>query len=238
MHGAVQQERWRIESEKNMILPIQITFRNMESSATVERWIRRESLKLDEFYDRIMGCRVMVEIPSRHRRWGNLYHVRIDLTVPGGELVVKREPSIHAPLQQTQRAKLAKHLEVKTPHKELRQAIDDAFKAMGRRLQDYARRQRGDVKTHEPAPRARISKLLPVEGYGYLETPGGREIYFHRNSVTNEGFDQLKIGTTVRFVEGAGEKGPQASTVKRVRDRRTQRSEALPVAKPREAVRA
>jgi cold shock CspA family protein/ribosome-associated translation inhibitor RaiA len=214
-----------------MILPIQITFRNMESSSTVEEWIREEALKLDEFYDRIMGCRVMVELPGRHHRQGNLYHVRIDLTVPGGELVVKREPSLHAPMQHMRESKVVKHLEVKTPHKELRQAIDDAFKAMGRRLQDYARRQRGDVKTHEPSPRARVNKLLPVEGYGFLETPGGREIYFHRNSVLNGEFDRLKIGMAVIFVEEEGEKGPQASTVKPVRSRRNEGSEALPAAR-------
>jgi len=221
-----------------MILPIQVTFRKLESSAMVEQWIREEAVKLDEFYNRIMSCRVVVELPNRRRQWGNLYHVRIDVTVPGGELVVRRQPSLHAPIQQLHEAKVVKHLEVTTPHKELRQAIDDAFKAMGRRLQDYARRQRGDVKTHEPAPRARVSKLLPVEGYGFLETPGGREIYFHRNSVLDEGFDHLKIGTAVKFVEEEGEKGPQASTVKPVRERLTQRAVPLPVAKPKEAARA
>lgn len=207
-----------------MILPIQITFRNMESSATVEGWIREEAAKLDEFYSRIMGCRVMVELPNRRHKWGSLYHVRIDVTVPGGELVVERQPSLHTPIQQIHEGKIVKHLEVKTPHKELRQAIDDAFKAMGRRLQDYARRQRGDVKAHEPMSHARVSKLLPADGYGFLETPGGRTIYFHRNSVLDEGFDHLKIGTAVRFVEEEGEKGPQASTVRPVRNRHLQQA--------------
>jgi ribosome-associated translation inhibitor RaiA len=155
----------------------------MESSGEVEEWIRNEADKLDEFYNRIMACRVVVEIPSRHRKFGGLYHIRIDLTVPGGELVVKREPSLHRSIRQKGERKIAKHLEVNVPHRELRQAIDDAFKEMGRRLQDYARRQRGDVKRHEQAPSARVSKLFPEEGYGFLETPGGREIYFHRNSV-------------------------------------------------------
>jgi len=210
-----------------MILPVQITFRNMEPSAAAEEWIREEAQKLDAFYNRIMGCRVVVELPSRHHKWGSLYHVRIDVTVPGAELVVDRQPSLHAPLQQIQEARWTKHLEVKVPHRELRQAIDDAFKAMGRRLQDFARRQRGDMKTHETAPRAKVSKLLPAEGYGFLETPGGREIYFHRNSVLDEGFDHLKIGTVVRFVEEEGEKGPQASTVQPVRQRRPHRLEAI-----------
>ena len=201
-----------------MIFPIQITFRNMEPSKTVEEWIQEEAAKLDEFYNRIMACRVVVELPSRQRKGGSLYHVRIDLTVPGKELVVNRQPSLHSTIQEIDEPRTAKHLEVQTPHKEPRQAIDDAFKEMARQLQDYARRQRGDVKIHEPAPQARVSKLFPEEGYGFLETPDGREIYFHRNSVLDEGFDRLKIGSAVKFAEEEGEKGPQASTVKLARN--------------------
>jgi cold shock CspA family protein/ribosome-associated translation inhibitor RaiA len=193
----------------------------MDSSAQVQAWIEQEAAKLSEFYDRIMHCRVVVELPHRHQRWGSRYHVRIDLTVPGGELVVKREPSLHGSIQHTLDARMAKHLEVKVPHRELRQAIDDAFKAMGRRLQDYARRQRGDVKAHEPTPRGRVSKLLPTERYGFLETAGGREIYFHENSVLNDGFRDLKLGATVTFAEEEGAKGPQASTVKLLRHPRS-----------------
>lgn len=202
-----------------MILPIQITFRNMKSTVELEGWIRKEAAKLDEFYNRIMACRVVVELPSHHRKFGSLYHVRIDLTVPGGELVVKREPSLHSSMQQVGEQRIEKHLEVKIPHRELRQAINDAFKEMGRRLQDYSRRQRGDIKTHEPAPSARVSKLFPKEGYGFLETPGGRDIYFHKNSVLDGGFERLKVGMAVRFAEEEGEKGPQASTVRPVRSR-------------------
>jgi cold shock CspA family protein len=92
-------------------------------------------------------------------------------------------------------------------------AIRDAFDAARRRLEDYAGRQRGAVKSHEERHRARVSRLFPEEGYGFLATPDGREIYFHRHSVLHPGFDRLAIGTEVRFVEESGEKGPQASTV-------------------------
>jgi cold shock CspA family protein/ribosome-associated translation inhibitor RaiA len=203
----------------------------MEPSVTVEEWVRQEAAKLDEFYTHIMSCRVAVELPNRRHKAGGRYHIRIDLIVPGGELVVKREPSLHSSFQRTHEGKVVKHLEVNAPHRELRQAIDDAFKAMGRRLQDYARRQRGDVKTHELSPRARVSKLVPAESYGFLETPGGREIYFHENSVVNGGFRNLKIGTVVKFVEEKGEKGPQASTVKLVRNQRLRAKEPTALVK-------
>jgi ribosome-associated translation inhibitor RaiA len=140
-----------------MRLPLQVTFRNVQRSSEVEQWIEEEAAKLDQFYSRIMGCRVLVEMPSRHRRKGGLYHVRIDLTVPGGELVVKEQPSLPNAIRQTDQGRPAKRLEVKAPHKDMRQTINDAFNAMARRLQEHARRRRGDVKTHEGRPRARVA---------------------------------------------------------------------------------
>lgn len=207
-----------------MMLPLQITFRNMPPSELVKEWINKEAAKLETFYDRIMSCRVVVELPNRRHKWGSLYHIRIDLRVPGAELVVKEQPSLHSAIQQTEQERGAKQLEVRVPHKDLRQAINDAFKAAGRRLQDYARRQRGDVKIHEPPLRARVRTLFPEEGYGFLETSGGREIYFHRNSVLNGDFERLERGMTVSFVEEGGEKGPQASTVKIIHRRHAQRT--------------
>jgi cold shock CspA family protein/ribosome-associated translation inhibitor RaiA len=194
--------------------PLQITFRNVTSSETIEEWIRAEADKLDSFYNRVMGCRVAIEKPHRHHRKGSLYHIRIDLTVPGEEIVVKREPSLSHRARQLGETGIKKHLEVKTPHKNLRLAINDAFRAVGRRLQDYARRQRGDVKSHPPLQVARVGKIVQDEGYGFLTSDDGRGIYFHKNSVLNRAFSRLKVGMRVSFIEELGEKGPQASTVR------------------------
>jgi len=197
-----------------MQLPLQITFRNMEPLVGVEESIRAEAEKLETFYSQIMGCRVAVEIPHGHHKKGNRYHIRIDLTLPGKELVIKHEPGLSKGIRQAGGAEMKKRLEVRAPHRDLHLAIRDAFKVAGRRVQDYARRQRGDIKTHEALSIGRVSKLLPGEGYGFLTTPDGREIYFHERSVLNRGFRRLKVGSEVRFVEEQGEKGPQASTVR------------------------
>ena len=111
-----------------------LTFRNVRSPALAEKWLRDEIAKLTTFYPRIMACRVAVESPHRHHRLGSQYHIRIDVTVPGGEIVIKHEPSLLTRARQMGETKLAKHLELKTAHKNLRQAIDDAFKVAGRRL--------------------------------------------------------------------------------------------------------
>ena len=108
-----------------MQIPLQVTFRDMEHSDAVETRIREKAEKLQRYYDRIMGCRVVVEMPQRHKHQGKLHSVRIDLTVPGAELV-------------------ANH----TQHEDVYVAIRDAFDAMSRQLEDFARKQRGEVKTH------------------------------------------------------------------------------------------
>lgn len=197
-----------------MQLPVQITFRNMDPSDAVATRIREEAAKLDTFYDRIMGCRVMVETPRHHLRQGKIFSVRVDLTVPGAEIVVRQEPNLHSTAKQTATEKSRKSLEVGGAYKDIYVVIRDAFKSTRRQLQEYARKQSGDVKLHETIPEARITKLPTGEDYGFLQTPTGEEIYFHRNSVLNDAFDQLEVGDVVTFVEVKGDKGPQASTVR------------------------
>jgi cold shock CspA family protein len=168
----------------------------MAHSDTIEALVRDKAAHLDTFADHIMSCRVVVEPAGKHHLHGNLYEVRIDLTVPGEEIAVTCEPSEH------------------TEYKDIQVALRDAFDSARRRLEDYVRRRRGTVKAHEATPHGRVSKLFPDEGYGFIDTPDGREVYFHRHSVLHEGFDRLAIGTEVAFVEEEGKKGPQATTVR------------------------
>lgn len=175
--------------------PIQITFRNLEHSEAIEARIRERAEKLVEYYDRIMNCRVVVEGQHKHHRHGNCYHVRVDITVPDGELVASREPDEHH------------------SYTDVYVAIRDAFDTMRRQLEDYGRRERRQVKSHEIPPHGRIVEFYPAEGYGRIETLDGRLVYFHRNSVVGADFDKLRIGAEVRFAEEMGERGPQASTV-------------------------
>ena len=173
----------------------EITFRHVAKSPYIESLVRRQVTKLEKFCDHITSCRVAIERPQQHQRAGNPYRVRIDLTVPPGhEVVVDREPTDN------------------DLHDELRTVVIDAFKAARRQLQELVDRQRKDVKTHEE-PRALVVQLFRDEGWGFLQTADGREIYFHRNSVLHGQFDRLAIGAEVRFEQEEGEKGPQATSV-------------------------
>jgi cold shock CspA family protein/ribosome-associated translation inhibitor RaiA len=219
-----------------MILPVQVTLRGVVDD-TLEDFVRQQVAKLERYYYGITSCRVLVELHGRHR-YGNLYHVRIELGVPDGELVVKHEPSIHATLQDVEAAKAVKSAERGKLYKHPQTAIRDAFAEMRRILQDYVRKRRGLVKERsEPLPLGTVESLFPDQGYGFLTASDGRQVYFHRNSVLDGHFDRLRIGSRVRFAEEPGEKGPQASTVHLVHPRKQAKAAAGSVVVRRPALR-
>ena len=114
-----------------MTKPLQITWQRIAQSDAIEAAIRKRADKLKTYYEHVMGCHVVIDAPHAHQPKGKRYQVRIDLTVPGSEIVVNRD-----------------HDKGGT-HEDIYVAIRDAFDAAKRQLQEYARRQRGDVKTHE-----------------------------------------------------------------------------------------
>jgi ribosome-associated translation inhibitor RaiA/cold shock CspA family protein len=200
-----------------------ITFRGVDRTAALEAEVMTRLHKLETYYDRIIGCHVIVELVQRHHEAGNRYHVRIDLTVPGEAIVVTHEAGPHATAQDVDVETLAKVLESDPERKHVRVAIREAFDVARRRLQDYARRQRGTVKTPARQARGRVSQLFPIDEYGYLDAEDGHEVYFQKSSVLKGAFNRLTVGTVVSFVEEPGEKGPQASTVRLAHPRRTRR---------------
>jgi cold shock CspA family protein len=178
-----------------MQIPLQLSFRNFDPSAAVEAAVRKRVDKLERIDSSITSCRVTIEQAHRHHQKGNLFHVVVDVRTPAGEVAVSRMPDDeHA-------------------HEDVYVAIRDAFDAVRRRLQDQLREAQGKVKAHETPPHGTITELWPPDDYGRITGSDGREIYFHRNAVVNAAFDDLEIGAEVRFVEEAGDRGPQASSV-------------------------
>ena len=152
----------------------------------------------EQTYGRITGCHVVIAQPHRHHRQGGLYSVRVDLVVPGGEIVVNRDHHLdHA-------------------HEDVYVALRDAFVAARRRLEDHVRRMRGATKQHLPRAQGRVSQLFPLAGYGFIETPDGREIYFHRHAISDHDFRLVDVGSPVFYSEEEGEEGPQAAAVQLV----------------------
>ena len=186
-----------------MQIPLKVAFEDgVQTSEALVARIEREAKKLEQFSRNIVGCRVTVgKLSARHRQ-GDLFQVRLQLTLPGGaQVVADHNPS-------------ADHA-----HEDAFVAVRDAFAAARRRLQDWERRASGQVKLHEAPPEGRVSRIFPDQGYGFIAADDGREIYFHRNAVVNDAFPRLKEGSAVRFAEGEGDKGPQATTVHPLRAR-------------------
>lgn len=170
--------------------PVQITIRDLPNSPALETHLRKKAEKLAHFYQRINSCRIVITIPQKHKHQGKLYCIRIDLTVPGKELVVNRQ--------------LAEDIYV---------AIRDAFKALERQLENYARKRRGNVKTHELGNRGFVKRLFLEDGYGFIEGQDGQELYFSATNVSFPSFDQLKLGDRVEFLLAAANDGWQAHRI-------------------------
>jgi len=166
----------------------------MTQSPALDADIRDRAGKLDQYYPHLMSCRVVLEQLGRHKHQGRQFTVHIDLKVPGGEVAITRDHD-----------------------EDVHVALRDAFDAARRKLEDYAREQRGDVKAHAPQQAGRVARLDRAQGFGFIVTDDGRELYFSRDNVVTPAFEHLAEGAEVHFIEEAAGEGPQA---KRVRARR------------------
>jgi ribosome-associated translation inhibitor RaiA len=123
--------------------PLKLTFHGVEPTAAIEDRIRDRFARLERLHDGIVACHVIIAAPHRHHHKGTLFNVRIDLTVPHGEIVVGGRDSAHD-----------------HAHEDLYVAIRDSFDVARRLLQEHVRKQRGDVKSHA-APRVPDTEVTP-----------------------------------------------------------------------------
>jgi cold shock CspA family protein len=140
---------------------------------------------------------VAVVAPQTRHRHGDLFKIDIRIAMPEHKDVLVTKTHADAP-----------------EHEHVMVAIKDAFAAAQRQIEDAVREMRGQVKPHQAEDHGRVTKFLAGEDCGFIETADGREIYFHRNSVLDGAFDDLSVGSEVRFIEEMGDKGAQASTVR------------------------
>jgi cold shock CspA family protein/ribosome-associated translation inhibitor RaiA len=176
-----------------------LRWHGVDPSEALASQVIEDVARLERVCDRITGCVVTFEgLGKHHRQSGSQYRVRVELAVPGGKIVVGRDPP------------------KTSAHADLYAAAKGAFRETRRQLEDYVRRREQRVKAHATPPTGRVVRLYPRGGYGFLLTEDGREIYFHEHSVLRGGFSRLKVGSRVRFAEEPGDDGPQASTVRPV----------------------
>jgi ribosomal subunit interface protein len=173
-----------------MQIPLQITYRGMKKSEALDQRIRAKAAKLEVFHPRITSCRVAVEERHRHRQQGNQFTVRLDIRVPQTEIAVNRDH-----------------------HEDVYVALRDAFDAARRKLEDFMRVQRGEVKAHEVPLRGKVARLFYDEGYGFIAAEDGQEFYFGTENVIEPSFERLEPGETVQFVTDVAGEGLQAKRI-------------------------
>ena len=173
-----------------MQIPLQLTVRDVPHSDAVEAHIRQKVEKLEEFSGHIISCRVVVEMPHKHSHQGRQFNVRIDIGVPGREIVVNRDH-----------------------HEDVYVALRDAFDAAKRQLEEHVRLARHDTKTHAAEIVGRVLRLSREEGIGFIAGPDGTEYYFSSVDVVTPRFEQLKEGDEVKFIEEVAGEGMQARRV-------------------------
>jgi ribosomal subunit interface protein len=180
--------------------PLEIAFKDLDSSDFIRNMVEQRVERLERFHHHIIGCRVVIEAPHRSAEGHN---PPLGISV---EVDVANRPRIVAKDVEAQRSMKGDHLA----------AINRAFEAIERQLEDLSDKQRGGVKFHENARQTgSVVRLFPEQGYGFIEVAGGPELYFTRNALVDNSFDELKVGTMVQVTVATGEgpMGPQASSV-------------------------
>jgi ribosome-associated translation inhibitor RaiA len=181
--------------------PLQIAYKGTESSPALDEVIRQRADALERLHPRIIGCRVVVEIPHRGAEGGKVpIGVTVEVDVPNRSMVVGKDA------QDRHEAKNGQHV-----------ALHNAFDAVERQLEKIADVQAQEVKRHEAAGQSgMVVRLFPDQSYGFVEVDNSPELYFTRNAVVGGDFDELRVGMMVHVTPATdeGPMGPQASSVR------------------------
>lgn len=188
-----------------MQIPYKISFHEMDPSLALENRIKEKIDKLQSHFPRIIKCEVRVESSPHHRHKGNPYNVHIVVTLPGKELVVSHHPGKNI-----------------IRHEKVFAAMNDAFAAIKRKLQDSKEEALQKVKQRESVMQTGFVSMIDVgDDYGFITMEDGTELYFSKNAVQVGHFSELALGSKVRFsfIEGEGTEGPQANYVRLLKKR-------------------
>lgn len=182
--------------------PLEIAFHNLQPSAAIEAELRKHVERVEHRFGRLTGCRVSVERLHNQHRTGNIFEVHITMSVPGHgrDLAVSRPP-------QRARDRFA--------NPDIHVSIREAFDAAERQLEAFKGRVRTDITPPSASGlTGQVALIEPGADHGFILNNVGSQLYFHRGSVTNASFENLKQGDAVHYVEEEGDAGPVAVKVR------------------------
>ncbi|MFA5898397.1 MAG: HPF/RaiA family ribosome-associated protein [Hyphomicrobium sp.] len=180
---------------------LQIAFKNVESSDSLDALIRERVERLQRFHPNITGARVVVEIPHRSPEGAKPpLGIAVEIDIPGrGPVVAKGEEERRA---------------VKGDHTPI---VNRVFEAAERQLEQIAAIRKGEVKLHGSAgDTGVVVRMFPDQHYGFIEVKDSPDLYFTREVCGNGSFEDIKVGALVHVTRAPAEgpMGPQASSVK------------------------
>ncbi len=192
----------RCEHPRNRFMEphVEITFKEIDQSDAVEARIRERVKKLSEMSENIRSCKVWVRAPHRRGRKPTAYVIDLSVQMTGTSLHVDHRPGDD------------------NAHTDIYVAIRDAFNAMERQLRKWKDQHKGRPTHLETPLQGRIESLDWKSDCGQIATTDGRLIYFHRNSVVGDGYDNLNEGDAVELSVDTkdADEGPHASFVRPV----------------------
>ena len=171
-----------------MQIPLDISFENIAESEALSVHIRQKVDKLEQFFPRLIGCRVKVELPHKHSQQGERFEVQVAMKVPGAELVVNRKAD-----------------------EDVYVSLRDAFDAALRQPEEHIRQRNGQTKTHAESIHGEVVRIL--DGYGFIEDTEGNQYYFSEENVVGHQFNKLEEGIEVQFLPEMASQGLQAKRV-------------------------
>lgn len=130
-----------------MMTPLEISFRGVEKSDAVKARVEEKVAWLEKHFGRMTHCRVLIDSPHRKTRKGKVYHVKLEIGVPGSDpIIVNQEP------------------EENRAHEDILVTIRDAFDAARRRIDDVAATRggsqvRGEKVRRRPLPDDKTSEI-------------------------------------------------------------------------------
>jgi len=170
--------------------PLDLRFLGMDASPAVAAAAREKAAKLDRFRPDLIACRVTIELLHKHKHQGKPYAVRIDATVPAHELSVDR-----------------------VQDEDVYVALRDAFDDMRRQLEDSARRDRGQEKSHAEVLRGVVVRVDAKGQCGFIRTAAGDEYWFGAQNVAGTPFEHVAPGAEAQFIPDVAAEGRQAKRV-------------------------
>jgi len=188
--------------------PLQIAFKNMASSEFLEALVRERVERLNRFHSNITGARVVIEVPHRSPESGKPpIGIAVEIDVPGHKPIVAKGAQDRREMKGDNQA-----------------VINRVFEAVERQLEQITDIRKGAVKNHgSSGDTGVVVRIFPDQNYGFVEVKDSPDLYFSRDVVASDAFDQITVGTVVHVTRAAteGPMGPQASSIKLLNARRS-----------------